>query len=575
MRNQADRPTTVEDGDHEASSGTAALLLVDSIDLEGTSGIAIITDRRGVILEATEAATALRVDLEKHAVGWLAGLVLRAQAEGLLCEPFTLSDGEPLELIILPLGHGGALVIGRSVSIERILRVALIDSRQRYKDLVECSSDFVWETDTLGCFVFVSPCGALGYDAADLSGRNASDFIITRNDDGNNSPFFSPVRRDGVKIWMRAADGAAALLDTACIPLYDVTGRKAGVRGVCRDITLQWENERAHAKVRLRARLVNSLIDSIRDATDYDEMLSQAAMAIGEALAARICIIYRAYKEAAMTPVAVYGEAPDEELSRCLEGSVNRLGDDREVTAMTMGDDDVLIVVTRHRRGVNGALCVVRPTGHESWHDEDKSLVGSVAGQLGVALEQLAIHESLLRQSLTDELTGLKNRRAFMDTLAARFGQAMRSGRVGSLIYLDLDNFKRVNDIHGHQRGDEVLKLFSSILATQTRVNDVAARLGGDEFALWLDEVGQDGAASKGRDLLESCKALKDYSGDADNLLSVSIGIAALDPQSGETMAQLIARADEAMYQAKKTGKASYAVAPPTTDAKKEEEKEP
>ena len=540
-----------------------AVLQVDgAAGLSGFPGIVMITDRRGYILEATEAATSLRAGLDEDASGLLAGLVGRAHDEGPVYEPISLGDGTPYDLAILPLGQGGALVIGRCSSIERNLRDALIDSRQRYKDFVECSSDFAWETDALGAFAFVSPKGALGYAASELSGCNAGDHMHARNDEKLPSPFLSPVPRDGVQIWMRAADGAATLLDTSCIPLYDVTGRWTGARGVCRDITAEWRRDRALAKGRQRERLINGLVDSIRDATDHDELLCHAVKATSEALEARVCVIYRSDGEGGMKPAANHCGLPDKALSHSLNEAVNRLDGDVQINSLTLGGDEAMIIVTRHRRGVNGALCVARALKSEPWNEEDRDLLSSVAGQLGVAIEQIAIHESLIRQSLTDELTGLNNRRAFMDALDARFGQAQRSGRTGALLYIDLDNFKLVNDLHGHQRGDEALKEMASILATQTRVNDVVARLGGDEFGLWLDEVGQKEAVIKSAELLKASAVLEVYSGDADRLLSVSIGIAAFDPQSGETLKQLIARADSAMYQAKETGKASYAVAP-------------
>ena len=563
MRHQADSPAMIVTGGIESDIHKAVLRIDGPAGLKGFPGIVMITDRRGRILEATEAAMALRAELDEDASGLLAGLVTRAQVEGPLYEPITLGEGTPYDLAVMPLGQGGALIIGRCSSIERILRDALIDSRQRYKDFVACSSDFAWETDALGSFVFISPHGALGFAASELSGCNARDHMHSRNDNAQPVPFLSPVPREGVRIWMRAADGAATLLDTACIPLYDVSGRWTGARGVCRDITAQWNRDRTLAKVLQRERLVNGLIDSIRDATDHDELLGHASKATGEALGARICVIYRTDEEGAMTLVARHGEAPDEALAGSLGEAVKRLCDDTRITALTLGGDEVMIVVTRHRRGVNGALCVARAFGDEPWSAEDRGLMGSVAGQLGVAIEQIAIHESLIHQSLTDELTGLMNRRAFMDALQGRFGQAMRSGRTGALLYLDLDNFKQVNDVHGHQRGDEALKTLAAILATQTRVNDVVARLGGDEFGLWLDEVGQNDAVTKAVELLEASAVLEDFSGGPDDLLGLSVGIAAFDPESGETLEQLIARADRAMYQAKKTGKASCAVAPP------------
>ena len=563
MRHQVDSQAMNFTGDIEPDVHRAVLLFDGPAGLDGFPGIVMITDRRGRVLEATEAAGPLCIGLDEDAPGLLGGLVARSHGEGPLCEPITLGDGTPYDLTVLPLGHGGALVIGRCSSVECSLRDALMDSRQRYKDFVECSSDFAWETDALGSFVFVSPRGALGFSASDLSGSNVRDQMHSRNDEAQPLPFLSPVPREGVHIWMRAADGAATLLDTACVPLYDVSGRWTGARGVCRDITAQWNRDRTLDKVLRRERLVNGLIDSIRDSTDHDELLGHAAKVTGEALGARTCVIYRPGEAAAMTAVARHGEAPDEALAGSLGEAVERLCDDTRVTALTLGGDEVMIVVTRHRRGVNSALLVVRAMGDEAWSEEDRGLMASVAGQLGVAIEQIAIHDSLIHQSLTDELTGLNNRRAFMENLRSRFGQAMRSGRSGALLYLDLDNFKQVNDVHGHQRGDEALKTLASILARLTRVNDVVARLGGDEFGLWLDEVGQNDAVTKAVELLEAGAVLEAFSGGPDNLLGISVGIAAFDPESGETLQQLLARADQAMYQAKKTGKASCAVAPP------------
>ncbi|TDI57171.1 MAG: PAS domain S-box protein, partial [Alphaproteobacteria bacterium] len=89
------------------------------------------------------------------------------------------ASGGRVELTILPMGDGtSALVLGRNVVLEHNLRTALVESRQRYKDLVEISSDFAWETDAGGVFAFVSPQGALGYRAEELVGRPPSDFFV-------------------------------------------------------------------------------------------------------------------------------------------------------------------------------------------------------------------------------------------------------------------------------------------------------------------------------------------------------------------------------------------------------------
>ncbi len=133
-------------------------------------------------------------------------------------------------------------------------------------------------------------------------------------------------------------------------------------------------------------------------------------------------------------------------------------------------------------------------------------------------------------------------------------------GRCGALLYVDLDNFKQVNDVHGHQRGDEALVALAEILSGGSRVGDIPARLGGDEFALWLEETDAAAAEAKARTLLEQARSLRAYSGSPDTPLGISIGIALSDPALDESIDELLARADEAMYAVKKGGKGSFAL---------------
>src|SRR3546814_4817915 len=155
--------------------------------------------------------------------------------------------------------------------------------------------------------------------------------------------------------------------------------------------------------------------------------------------------------------------------------------------------------------------------------------------------------------SMTDLLTGLHNRRGFVDsreTLAAEEASKAK----GVLFYIDLDNFKRVNDTHGHQTGDEALLDVAALMKEQTRGGDLAARLGGDEFALFLCGIGREAAERKGELLLKAAERLRGFSGDADHPLGISLGVATYDPRTGESLESLFRRADEAMYSAKRSG---------------------
>ena len=158
-----------------------------------------------------------------------------------------------------------------------------------------------------------------------------------------------------------------------------------------------------------------------------------------------------------------------------------------------------------------------------------------------------------------DELTGLANRALFDAMLAHQLALCRRNATNFALFYIDLDEFKPVNDRHGHAAGDEVLRAVAARLKQGLRESDVVARLGGDEFAVILAQGGMEAAQQVAAKLIDSL-CIPYSIGPVTIELSASIGIAAY-PDSGTTSEALSLRADEAMYKAKAAGKRSYAVA--------------
>lgn len=166
--------------------------------------------------------------------------------------------------------------------------------------------------------------------------------------------------------------------------------------------------------------------------------------------------------------------------------------------------------------------------------------------------------------SRTDELTGLMNRRAFGEDVGRRIQHHLRHGRSGAMMYLDIDNFKPVNDIKGHAAGDAAIRSFGRFLTKDLRSGDLAARIGGDEFALWLEECDLNGARARADRLLASAAAiLLRHSASKTLPLTLSVGVAMLEPEMGETFEDLLARSDAAMYAAKTAGKGRIHFAEP------------
>lgn len=160
--------------------------------------------------------------------------------------------------------------------------------------------------------------------------------------------------------------------------------------------------------------------------------------------------------------------------------------------------------------------------------------------------------ESKLRDLAdTDSLTGVANRRAFMDSAALEILRTERTGQPVSICYLDIDHFKRVNDRHGHATGDEVLKHVSAAIAEELRAIDLLARIGGEEFAVLLPSTDIEGAMA----LAERVRAHVGRVRLPDLELSVTVSLGVAQRMSEESLDQLLARADRALYRAKQSGR--------------------
>ena len=175
-------------------------------------------------------------------------------------------------------------------------------------------------------------------------------------------------------------------------------------------------------------------------------------------------------------------------------------------------------------------------------------------GRLRQEVEQTRLRlEEMARAADQDMLLPILNRRAFVREISRFIAFAERYGTPSSLLYFDLDDFKTVNDAHGHAAGDYVLKHFADLLTSQIRDSDVLARIGGDEFAVLLAHVTLDQATKKGASLSQILRnQLPVWHGETINL-SFSCGVYELHAGTSADIA--IAHADRAMYEQKRSAK--------------------
>jgi diguanylate cyclase (GGDEF)-like protein len=183
------------------------------------------------------------------------------------------------------------------------------------------------------------------------------------------------------------------------------------------------------------------------------------------------------------------------------------------------------------------------------------NLATAVAEETGLALANLRVRDTLLEQSIRDPLTGLYNRRFLEEFLLREVARANRKKHPLSIIALDIDHFKRINDTSGHGAGDVVLRRIALLLQGYVRTSDIACRVGGEEFSLLLPEASMQIATQRAEDIRKAVHQLRlKYDDHNLSAITISLGVAAF-PEHGSAPEALIRAADRALYDAKERGR--------------------
>ncbi len=205
-----------------------------------------------------------------------------------------------------------------------------------------------------------------------------------------------------------------------------------------------------------------------------------------------------------------------------------------------------VIVPIKAQDKVVGGLCLFTPPDFAGLDDDKIILLSTIGSQIGIAMENARLYEQTRFLSLYDPLTNVANRRLMTKGLEKYFSLAKRYEKIFSIIMLDIDNFKKYNDTHGHSAGDKMLVRVARVLLDDIRNADVVARYGGEEFLVMLPEATLETA-------LLTAERIRQKIADETGT-TVSLGVASYDSRMTKNE-QLINKADEALYRAKKRGK--------------------
>jgi diguanylate cyclase (GGDEF)-like protein/PAS domain S-box-containing protein len=427
----------------------------------------------------------------------------------------------------------------------------LLQEHLRTSAMLQTMGEGLFQVDRNGCIVYMNPVGEqlLGYKSEDVVGLSAHTLLHRAGEDKKCSNVNCPiivltpqgVRANNESDWLRKKDGTLATVEYTSAPLVQYGIVNGGVV-VFRDIS---ERSRMEYALRESEERYRNLVEKSGGLIFVHDMKG-SMLAANEAAANALgypAEELRGKNLSDLVPLE-FGSKLEWYLTAIAEWN-SHSGLMRMQTAE--GEE---VVWSYSNRVVSDFGAEPYVLGHA--HDVTAQIVTEEALKVNEGKLQAAL-ESEKNLSRVDFLTGIPNRRMFHQALTLEGKRSRRYGRPVTLVYIDVDNFKHLNDHYGHATGDDLLKTIGMTLETSVRSTDMAARLGGDEFAVLLPETDETSAGvivAKLRQNLNTAIAPRGWP------VTFSFGVVTF-PIALDSMEEMIKRADEFMYEAKRGGKSA------------------
>ncbi|HEY2635507.1 MAG TPA: PAS domain S-box protein [Steroidobacteraceae bacterium] len=467
--------------------------------------------------------------------------------------PIVASDGRVVGTLAVYRGHPGVPSARDHELMSRMAQIAgiaierrgaedaLRNSEGKFRGLFESMMEGVYQTSRDGRILVANPAfvNLMGYGSAEELYQVPAAALYWYPSD--RETFVRRVEGEGElrneETILRRKDGSMVVVMESCRVVCDGHGRVTGYEGTLTDITERKKAETAVFQAKERAQVT---LQSIGDAVittdsegriDYMNPVAESltgwenreaqAQLIGEILT----VVDEATREATESPVM-----------RCL----------REGRMLGLSEHTVLVNRRGQELAIQDSAAPIR--------DRAGNLIGAVMVFHDVSKER-RLHRALHYQASHDALTGLINRREFENRLTAAVQNARQEGGgPHALLYLDLDQFKLVNDTCGHPAGDQLLKQITGVLQSRVRGGDTLARLGGDEFGILLQSCSLDQALRIAESLRQAIRDFRFIWQDGVLEVGVSIGIVEITNDT-PTVANVMSAADVACYAAKDLGR--------------------
>jgi diguanylate cyclase (GGDEF)-like protein/PAS domain S-box-containing protein len=428
----------------------------------------------------------------------------------------------------------------------------LLHEHLRLTATLQTMGEGLYQVDRNGCIVYINPVGEqlLGYKAEDVLGQRAHDLLHRTGDDekkctSENCPIVlvsaKGLRAHNDNDWLRKKDGTTVTVEYTCAPLVQYGAINGGVV-VFRDIS---ERSRMEGALRESEERYRNLVEKSGGLIFIHDMQGKL-LAVNESCSKALGYSVEELRGKNLKEIVVpgYGSKFEWYLTAISEWNAHS----GLMRVQTKDGDETVWSYSNRVVCEFGAEAYV--LGHA--HDITAQVMMEEALKVSEGKLQAAL-ESEKSLSRVDFLTGIPNRRMFHQALSMEGKRSRRYLRPVTLVYIDVDNFKQINDLRGHAVGDDLLKLVGSVLETTVRSTDTAARLGGDEFAVLLPETDEAAAAvivAKVQHNLQTAIRPRGWP------VTFSFGVVTF-PVALESTEEMIKRADEFMYEAKRSGKST------------------
>jgi diguanylate cyclase (GGDEF)-like protein/PAS domain S-box-containing protein len=440
-------------------------------------------------------------------------------------------------------GNAGRMVIFHDTTPRKETEALIRQSETRYRLLAENSTDVIWTMDIGGHFTYVSP------SVVNLRGFTPEEIFQQTLEEAISPGSLELVMRSIQRAYEMAATrepfppeyleieqpckgGGSVWTEATAHPILDDQGQLIGIVGISRDIS---------ARKRIQDQLRASM----------DELVRFNQVMVGRET--RMIELKREINALLEQNNQAPRYALPSDLEEWLEEAVMIQDEPPGTDQLLIFDQQVRSSLANEAKDMKEGRRAALNLALEAQSARKEAEVAYEKLQVQMA-EITALQEQLHEQAIRDPLTGCYNRRYLEETLSREFSRAHREGYPLSLVMVDIDHFKSINDTHGHRAGDVILQALGVLLRGRTRAGDIVCRYGGEEFLIVVLNIDEEAVLGRADRLRLEFEEMRIHYGELELSATISAGVACC-PVHGENPEEVLHAADRAMYQAKRDGR--------------------